>query len=146
MIISEVTAVTTTDLTGSVGLVSWGAATHITGTMTHCHAQIGTSEKPFLNDKYRRAKKLAYRGTAGSSTGTVVSAGSCFRLRYKMLANPSLVLNSQRRTHQIRLPQQGSRLETLGFEAADDRDTRMFAAPSAPRSARSVRRTAPAIR
>ena len=76
MAISEVTAVTTTDLTRSVGLVCWGAATHIAGAPTHCHAQIATSEKPFRSDKYRRAKKLAYRGTAGSSTGTGVSAGA----------------------------------------------------------------------
>ena len=70
MTISEVTAVTTTDLTGSLGLVSWGAATHITGATTHCHAQIGTSEKLFRSDKYRRAKELAYRGAPGGSTGT----------------------------------------------------------------------------
>ena len=74
MTISEVTAVTTTDLTGSVGLVSWGAATHITGATTHCHAQIATSEKPFRSDKYRRTKKLAYRDAAGGSTGTGVTA------------------------------------------------------------------------
>ena len=69
MAISEVTAVTTTDLTGSVGLVSWGAATHITGAPTHCHAQIATSEKPFRSDKYRGTKKLAYREGMGHSTG-----------------------------------------------------------------------------
>lgn len=44
------------------------------------------------------------------------------------------------------LPQQESHLGTLGFGAGDDRGTRMFAAPSAFRSARSVRRTALAIR
>ena len=86
MIISEVTAVTTTDLTGSVGLVSWGAATHITGAPTHCHAQIGTSDKPFRSDKYRRAKKLAYRGTAGSSMGTGVR--ECLRSSCKVAQVP----------------------------------------------------------
>ena len=59
MTISEVTAVTTTDLTGSVGLVCWGAATHKTGETIHCHAQIAASEKPFRIDKCCRRKKLS---------------------------------------------------------------------------------------
>ena len=59
MTISEVTAVTTTDLTGSRGLVCWGAEAHKTGARFHNHAQTTASKNPVLRDKYRRTTELS---------------------------------------------------------------------------------------
>ena len=50
MTISEVTRVTTADLTGSVGPVCWEAAMHNPGPTMECQAQITATER------IRRAK------------------------------------------------------------------------------------------
>jgi hypothetical protein len=59
MTISDVTAVTTADLVGSVDLVCWGAAAHQTGATMHCHTQTAASGKTNRRDKYDRTKNLS---------------------------------------------------------------------------------------
>ena len=58
MTISEVTAVTTADLTGSVGLVCCEAATHKAVPTVQCQAQI-TASAPIRNGKCRRTERLS---------------------------------------------------------------------------------------